>query len=196
MSNAEKPRVYCLPINVLNPFYGGIDTPSEPPDVELIEKSAYDAVVQQLSHCAVTGSAVAKERDELAALMDDSGAPKNWKEIWISHRQATVKAQKERDAIRKQDVDYLDTIGELMREKAAMAAQLAEVNISYTNNCEIYVKRIEQLEVQLAEGKQLIDADNKHIKHLERALAFAKSCIKSGETYLVIELIEKMERGE
>lgn len=62
----------------------------------------------------------------------------------------------ERDAIRKQDVDYLDTIGELMSEKAALAAQLAEMNCAHTIEYfdrEMAEKRIERLEAQLAEAK-------------------------------------------
>lgn len=142
MSNAEKPREWWIQLGTPDIIAESSREMAECqnesrihcPIYHVIEKSAFDLVV--------------KERDELATLMDDSGAPKNWKEIWISHRQATVKAQKERDErVKPKTYGFaLKQMERFMRERDALAAQL---------RFQIDANQI--LAEQLAEAKQELD---------------------------------------
>jgi len=56
---------------------------------------------------------------------------------------------------------------------------------------------IERLERELVEAKQLIEADNKYIKRLERALAYAKKCLTPEQIEFgkCLTEIERLERG-
>lgn len=196
MSNAEKPRVAWLH-RAEDVYFTDEQTASYPEwdsikksYIKFIEHSAYDAVVKERDDYKICYDANLEERTELREEIDALEAKLTAMELRAVSAESINEILKSEIETAKQ---YFPGQLALTEERDALAAQLIEAHRLQT----VAVEMSSKFEAQLNEAKQLIEADNKYIKRLERALAYSKEVLSVAyDDDKALYHVERLERSD